>query len=141
MSTNILEALADLAEDRVRSAQKIQKAKQKRWHLICGELYMNSNQGRVAMARASAERMSVRRWHNVMVHAVQRGDAKVLEALAERLGKSELAASILRAKGYGAHGQSHNPAAGIRLDPARGKFAPNVPGQSHHDHLTHIDLL
>ena len=106
MSTNILEALADLAEDRVRSAQKMQKEKQKRWHLICGELYMISNQGRVANARASAERMSARRWYNLMVHAVQRGDAKELEGLAERLGKSEQAASILRAKGYGAHGQS-----------------------------------
>lgn len=106
MSTNILEALADLAEDRMRSAQKIQRAKQKRWHLICGELYMISNQRRVANARASAERMSVKKWQSVMLHAVQRGDAKALEALAERLGKSEQAASILRAKGYGGHGQS-----------------------------------
>lgn len=106
MSKNILEALVDLAEDRVRAAQKVQQAKQKRWRLICGELYMNSNQGRVAIARASAERMSVRKWQDVMVQAVQRGDARVLESLAERLGKTELAASILRAKGYGAHGQS-----------------------------------
>lgn len=106
MSNNILEALADLAEDRVRTAQKVHQAKKKRWRLICGELYMISNQGRVATARASAERMSVKRWHSVMVHAVQRGDARVLDALAERLGKTELAASILRAKGYGAHGQS-----------------------------------
>lgn len=106
MSKNILEALVDLAEDRVRAAQQLQQAKQKRWRLICGELYMISNQGRMAIARASAERMSVRKWHNVMVEAVQRGDARVLESLAERLGKTELAASILRAKGYGAHGQS-----------------------------------
>lgn len=106
MSKNILEALADLAEDRVREAQKVHRAKKKRWHLICGELYMHPNQGKVSIARSSAERMSATRWRTVMVHAVQRGDAKVLEALAERLGKSELAASILRAKGYGAHGQS-----------------------------------
>lgn len=106
MSKNILEALADLAEDRVREAQKVHRAKQKRWRLICGELYMTPNLGKVSLARASAERMSATRWRTVMVHAVQRGDAKVLEALAERLGRSELAASILRAKGYGAHGQS-----------------------------------
>ncbi|MBZ2209649.1 hypothetical protein [Massilia soli] len=106
MSKNILDALVDLAEDRVRAAQKVHQAKRKRWRLICGELYMNSNQGRVAIARANAERMSAAQWRNVMVQAVQRGDARVLESLAERLGKSELAVSILRAKGYGAHGQS-----------------------------------
>lgn len=106
MSRNVLEALAELADDRVRAAQKLQRAKQKRWRLICGELYMISNQSRVAVARASAERMSVNKWHAVMVHAVQRGDARALEALAERLGKTELATTILRAKGYGAHGQS-----------------------------------
>lgn len=67
---------------------------------------MISNERKLANARASADRMNVRRWQNLMVDAVKRGDATVLAALAERLGKSEMASSILRAKGYGGHGQS-----------------------------------
>lgn len=106
MSQTILDALAEVAEARGRMEWEKRKAEKRRWRLICGELYSIHSEGMGDRLRDSAARMSRSKWINMLMRAVENSDNNVLASIAEQLSKVEVAAVILRAKGYGGHGQS-----------------------------------